>query len=303
MSHGVGVVAAVQELLGPLVVLFALVTQLGDAWFLLLVLSLLYFSGGELPGVSLPLDRREVAYVFALALGALGLTVGLKLLVGLPRPPGAGVPPGGEWLPTPLFEGYASAASADGYGFPSGHALGTTVVYGALALVYGDGVSRRRLLVAAGLAGLVGFSRIAIGVHHLSSVLGGFLIGGLYLAAVTRLTTNGERVELAFLAAGLAGVFGLIAGGITHDPVVVAGLAVGGGLTWHLVGEQVGTVSLSTASTRLVVVGGLTIVGGLFLAIELVAGLVSGFLLAAVLMSTLLALPVVAAKKNGSFGV
>lgn len=299
MSHGVGAVELVQSTLGPLVPVFALVTQLADVWFLLLLLSVLYLTGGSVPGFRDRIDRKRVAYVIALTIGALALTVGLKLLVALPRPPGAGVPPGGEWVPGLLTEVYASASTGDGFGFPSGHALGATVVYGALALVYGDSISGRRLALAGGLAALVGFSRIALGVHHLTSVLAGFAIGLAYLAAMTKLTDNGRRVGLAFLLAVFAAVFALFGGGYEHDPVLAFGMALGGRLTWQVSGERITTVSTNTHESLLALVVGLPVVGGLFALIEVLeVGLPVSLVLSGTIVTVLLVLPVVVAERK-----
>ncbi|WP_375448334.1 phosphatase PAP2 family protein [uncultured Fibrella sp.] len=73
-----------------------------------------------------------------------------------------------------------------GYSFPSGHSATAMTLYGLLGywLVRG----RRRIgnrwlvgLCAAGLILVVGFSRIYLGVHFLSDVLGGYLLGACWL--------------------------------------------------------------------------------------------------------------------------
>jgi membrane-associated phospholipid phosphatase len=73
-----------------------------------------------------------------------------------------------------------------GYSFPSGHSATAMTLYGLLGywLVRGRRRIRNRWLVgisAVGLIGLVGFSRIYLGVHFLSDVLGGYLLGACWL--------------------------------------------------------------------------------------------------------------------------
>ena len=80
-------------------------------------------------------------------------------------------------------------ATAGGFSFPSGHATSSTVAYGALLLVLLPAVPRRgRLPVVAAAVALVlaiGTSRLALGVHYVSDVLGGFALGSAWLAAST----------------------------------------------------------------------------------------------------------------------
>jgi membrane-associated phospholipid phosphatase len=80
-------------------------------------------------------------------------------------------------------------AVAGGHSFPSGHAMSSTVVYGALLLVFLPVVARRArpLLIGAVvvLVAGIGFSRLALGVHYISDVLGGFVLGLAWLAAST----------------------------------------------------------------------------------------------------------------------
>ncbi|MEY2422149.1 MAG: hypothetical protein QOI95_2216 [Acidimicrobiaceae bacterium] len=80
-------------------------------------------------------------------------------------------------------------ASALGKSFPSGHAMSSTVTYGALALVFLPVLPRRWRPV--GLCGVVllvlaiGTSRLFLGVHFVSDVVGGFVLGLAWLAAST----------------------------------------------------------------------------------------------------------------------
>ncbi len=79
--------------------------------------------------------------------------------------------------------------SAHGKSFPSGHAMSSTVVYGCLLLVFLPGVARRwRPWLIGGTVSLVvaiAFTRLALGVHFLSDVVGGVVLGVAWLALST----------------------------------------------------------------------------------------------------------------------
>lgn len=77
-------------------------------------------------------------------------------------------------------------AMAFGKSFPSGHAMGATVVYGALLVAFWAILAPRwrgRALVATVVLVLaVGTSRLFLGVHFLTDVVGGFLLGLAWLS-------------------------------------------------------------------------------------------------------------------------
>ena len=131
------------------------------------------------------LSRRvRLALIVAVVLVAATLFTDLfKDFVARPRPPGE-----------PLV-------SASGYSFPSGHAVNSTATYGLLAVIAWRSrlpLAIRRVAVVGGvmLPLLVGLSRIALGVHYPTDVLGGWLAGVTFIAlaaTLIRMTGAMER--------------------------------------------------------------------------------------------------------------
>jgi undecaprenyl-diphosphatase len=85
----------------------------------------------------------------------------------------------------PAFNG--EFAREDSLSFPSGHAMASMVVFGLLAYLIATATTDRRLrrstlLLCGVLIALIGFSRIYLGVHYLSDVIGGYLLGAAWLA-------------------------------------------------------------------------------------------------------------------------
>jgi undecaprenyl-diphosphatase len=117
--------------------------------------------------------RRQpywVAAIWSAVFGGMLLNRYLKLLFYRPRP---------------RFEDAILAFS--GYSFPSGHTMAATVLYGVLAALLVTKVRRLRskvliVISASLLIVLVGFSRMYLGAHYLSDVVGAIAEGLAWMA-------------------------------------------------------------------------------------------------------------------------
>ena len=95
--------------------------------------------------------------------------------------------------PRPTPDQIPVLSAVGGHSFPSGHALTSITMLGALFYVapYLCGRNRWALGVFRAILGItilaIGASRVYLGVHWTSDVIGGYLIGGLILFATIRL--------------------------------------------------------------------------------------------------------------------
>ncbi|MCF7808123.1 MAG: phosphatase PAP2 family protein [Candidatus Marinimicrobia bacterium] len=122
-------------------------TFLGDEEFFLLFLPLAYWLWRkEIMG------RAGMILLFTFLLNAM-----IKGFFQVPRP-----------------DSIEHLVHADDWSFPSGHSQGAMVLWGWLAWEFKN---VRGYLLAGILVGLIGFSRIYLGVHYPVDVLGGFAIG------------------------------------------------------------------------------------------------------------------------------
>ncbi len=137
-------------------------------------------------------DWRPTALIAVTLGGAIALYDIVKVAVGRARPPI------GFWI------GHYS-----GRAFPSGHATQSLAFFGMAALILGAGRTPEMKAWlwggAAVLVLLVGTSRIYLGGHWLSDVLGGWALGATWLALVVAVTLTlpatgrGERTPLGIV--------------------------------------------------------------------------------------------------------
>lgn len=114
-------------------------------------------------------QRLAIFTVVTAATGSL-LNTGVKMMVNRDRPALTG-----------CFFGVNAGQS-----FPSGHTMNTTIVYGAFVLVFLSLLSRAwrpaLLIVYAAWVAAMAWSRMTLGAHYLSDVLGGVVLGLAWLA-------------------------------------------------------------------------------------------------------------------------
>ena len=124
--------------------------------------------------------RREAVFLAVALLGGTALNQVLKLVFQRPRP---ALP----WsVPTPE------------YSFPSGHSMISVTFYLALAVVIWVIFGRRSGIVALVAMTLlvvtIGVSRIYLGYHYFSDVVGGFSAGLVWLITTATAVQGGQRL-------------------------------------------------------------------------------------------------------------
>ena len=140
-------------------------------------------------GLTLRVRCRRWAPLAFLAIAQLGSIIlynAVKALVARPRPTIGPV-----------------VASASGYGFPSAHATQAAAVWGALAVLavrsLADRRGRRAVAAAAAtaLVVLIGASRLYLGVHWATDVVGGWALGALWLAGLVAIVKASPMASMA----------------------------------------------------------------------------------------------------------
>jgi undecaprenyl-diphosphatase len=115
-------------------------------------------------------EQRLAIFVGVTAATGSLLNTGVKTLVNRDRPSLTG----------------CLLGSATGQSFPSGHAMNTTIVYGTFVLVFLSLLRKswRPVLVAvyAAFVLAMAWARMTLGVHYLSDVFGGIVLGCAWLA-------------------------------------------------------------------------------------------------------------------------
>lgn len=158
-----------QAMTNWIVEIFRAISRLGDEEFFLFIAPVIYWCFSTRVGLRVG--------IYLMLSG--GVNYAFKLFFAQPRP---------YWM-DPRVIAYHTESS---FGFPSGHAQHATVFWGALA------ASARQpaaLILAGLLIFLIGVSRVIVGVHFISDVIAGWMIGVITLFVLLRL----EKPALAWL--------------------------------------------------------------------------------------------------------
>lgn len=154
-----------------------LAAVVGPRWLRIAMVDITALGGGTvltlvaLVAVGYLVAARKYRTSLFLAAAALSgglLEAGLKGLLGRPRP--SVVP---------------HLVEVTTLSFPSGHAMNSAIIYLTIALVLSRTVAARRVRlylrgVAIVLVTTIGVSRVYLGVHYPSDVLGGWLVGSAW---------------------------------------------------------------------------------------------------------------------------
>ncbi len=133
------------------------ITFLGDKFFYLVLISMIYFLYDEKLGKNLMHLTIVSAFVF----------YGLKITIKEPRPPK-----------------YLWKTTAHGYSFPSGHAGASTIFWGYIAYKLRDAYFWFFSLI---LIFLISASRVVLHVHYIRDVIGGIAIGFLLVFSFVKI--------------------------------------------------------------------------------------------------------------------
>jgi membrane-associated phospholipid phosphatase len=166
LDWGIEVVLWFQQFSPALDLPFKSLTFLGDPEFFLILMPLIYWC----------LDRRMGARLLILFLISAYFNSVAKVIANQPRP----------FAYDPRVK---ALVHASGGGLPSGHTQGAVVVWGYLA----SQVRRRQLWILAGFL-MIGIpvSRLYLGVHFPTDLLGGYILGALLLVLYLRFVSKME---------------------------------------------------------------------------------------------------------------
>jgi len=142
------------------------ITNLGSTFFILFISALISI---------ILIFLRKYRYLLILISAILGeeaITYFIKHLIKRTRP-----------------EILAHLTQASGFGFPSGHSFAAVTLYSLLAYFLTKEIKNKKIkifiwILALSIIFLIGFSRVYLGVHWITDVLGGFMMAFIWIELV-----------------------------------------------------------------------------------------------------------------------
>lgn len=150
---------------------FNIITKLGN-WYTLILITLAFL---------LLKDKSKFKYISINLLTSSLLNLGLKFIFRRPRPA-------------------LNLIGATGFSFPSGHSMVSMSFYGFLIYMLLKSKNSNILKIIGTVFLLmiilmIGFSRVYLGAHYMTDVLGGFLVGIIYLLIFTLIIKKGGKKD------------------------------------------------------------------------------------------------------------
>ncbi len=184
--------------------LAVVVTELGGSTGLVFIVAILYWLT----------RRHEGALLASYAIAGVSVILLLKTLFAMPRPP--------ESV-------YLAPLGDDPYGFPSGHAFMSVVVYGGLLVTFDRLRDIRSVAAVGALVSAISLSRIVLGFHYLGDIIAGALLGGLFFVVIHRVV-DGVPVR-GFAIGAVVALPTIVISSWEPYALVALGAAIGGVLS------------------------------------------------------------------------
>ena len=209
LNWGIEIIVWLQQASPALDGIFRFFTHLGDEPFFLVFLPIIIWCVDYSRGTRLTILFLASAYINSVA----------KALAGQPRP----------------FEFDPRAkklVEAGGFGLPSGHTQSTVTIWGYIAARFKN---RRVQILAAFLIIMIPLSRIYLGVHFPTDIIGGYILGIVILyiylkienTLISWLKSRGLIIQLA-LAVILPALMMLVYPGPIMDSIPTCATLMGG---------------------------------------------------------------------------
>lgn len=152
----------------PVTLIFKIITNCSSAVFVLILTMLIVF---------IPKDKRYGKYITINLIIVTLLNQILKYIIQRPRPTEFRI------------------INESGYSFPSGHSMVSMAFYGFIIYLVYHNVENKKVkwflcTILTMLIPLIGISRIYLGVHYTSDVIGGFCLSMAYLIIYTKIVSK-----------------------------------------------------------------------------------------------------------------